>query len=123
MPTTPENNFTNTTELEIGGTLNLFAVGATPQPSSYQWRLNGTNITSATNEFLLLQNLISGQAGYYTLVVSNIFGVSYSSDVNLIATRLDDHFATSKPICLGRNDGHPYYGGKGGGPFCLSMAI
>jgi hypothetical protein len=53
--------------------------------ATYQWRLNGTKITNglniggATSPALLLSNLLSSQAGSYTVVVSNAYGAVTST--------------------------------------------
>jgi hypothetical protein len=47
---------------------------------SYQWRLNGTNVIGATNAILTLCNLTAGQAGVYSVVVSNVAGSLSSSN-------------------------------------------
>jgi hypothetical protein len=64
-------------ELPLGttATFNVFATGTSPL--SYQWRLNGTNLPSATNNTLsvLVQ---SGQFGAYSVVVSNLYGATTS---------------------------------------------
>jgi hypothetical protein len=54
-------------------------------PLSYQWRKNTTNLTSAgnvsgvTTTNLTLMNLALGDAGSYTVVISNSLGVITSS--------------------------------------------
>ena len=51
-------------------------------PFGYQWTFSGTNIDWATNSALTLTNIQPGQAGAYTVVVSNQFGsVTNSSAV------------------------------------------
>ena len=64
----------------LGGTA-TFTVGATGSPIlRYQWRKNGVNlsdggrITGATNATLVLSGVQAGDAGTYTVVVSNPFG-------------------------------------------------
>ncbi|HEX3719433.1 MAG TPA: LamG-like jellyroll fold domain-containing protein [Verrucomicrobiae bacterium] len=59
----------------------FFSVSANSAAAlSYQWLLNGTNITNgvniggATSPFLTLTNVQSSQAGSYTVIVSNAFG-------------------------------------------------
>ncbi|HEY6169120.1 MAG TPA: immunoglobulin domain-containing protein, partial [Verrucomicrobiae bacterium] len=43
-------------------------------PFTYQWRFNGTNIASATNQSYSISGVQSSQAGFYTVVVSNPVG-------------------------------------------------
>lgn len=53
------------------------------QPIGYQWQLNGTNIANATLTNLVLTNLTFADSGPYTLVASNIAGVSTSAVAQL----------------------------------------
>ncbi len=54
-----------------GGQVNLSVVASGSQPIRYQWRLNGVNITGATNASYSISNLQAATAGAYTVVVSN----------------------------------------------------
>jgi alpha-tubulin suppressor-like RCC1 family protein len=65
-------------------TLQASAVGAAPM--SYQWLLNGTNISGATNSSLSLPNIQLASAGNYQLLVSNAINtaVSLPAPVNVI---------------------------------------
>jgi len=58
----------------------VVAVGAAPL--SYQWRLNGTNLLSATNSILTLTAQGNNQ-GYYSVVVSNYYGQALSVNATL----------------------------------------
>jgi alpha-tubulin suppressor-like RCC1 family protein len=61
-----------------------FSVQATGIGSlTYQWRFNGTNIPSATNSNLNLQNVQPSQAGSYSVLVSNSGGSIPSSNATL----------------------------------------
>lgn len=51
-------------------------------PMSYQWRFNGTDTPGATDPVLQLHDIQFGQAGAYTVVVSNIHGMVTNSPVN-----------------------------------------
>jgi hypothetical protein len=64
----------------IGG-IAQFSVGATgASPLSYQWRFGGTNIAGATSSVLALNGVQGGQAGPYSVVVSNGYGANISSN-------------------------------------------
>jgi len=62
--------------------LRLRVAGALPL--SYQWSCNGTNLPGATNSVLTLTNVQPSQAGsYYTLTVSNQFGIVTNAPIAL----------------------------------------
>jgi hypothetical protein len=76
----------------------LAASGA--RPLSFQWRLNGTNLPGATNEWLVLTNVQTNQAGVYSVLVSNPLGTVTSSEGVLTVfappeVNVPPHFATS----------------------------
>ncbi len=48
-------------------------------PFSYQWQFNGTNLVDATNTILTVSNAQLADAGAYSILMSNIFGVVTSS--------------------------------------------
>ena len=58
-------------------------VAAGTQPLSYQWNRNGNGLPGATNSSLALTNVQFGQAGTYTVVVTNIAGSVLSSNAVL----------------------------------------
>ena len=63
-----------------GGFVTLSAsVSGTP-PYTYQWNLNGEAIDGATEPSLTLTNVTAGDAGTYTLTVSNAAGSETSAD-------------------------------------------
>ena len=71
----------------VGATVNLSgAASGSPDPT-YQWRLNGYNITGATSAALTLSNVQLADAGDYTLVASNSYGqaVSAPATVTVVA--------------------------------------
>lgn len=49
----------------------------------FQWRLGGTNITSATNYTLVIANMQSTNLGNYTIVITNVCGSITSSVATL----------------------------------------
>jgi hypothetical protein len=60
---------------------NVQAVGTAPL--KYQWRLNGTSISWATNATLTISNAQAANAGTYTVVVTNTFGSATSDAARL----------------------------------------
>jgi sugar lactone lactonase YvrE len=61
-----------------------FSVTASGRPAvSYQWYFNGTAITGATNSVYSLLSAQSGNAGNYTVVVSNVMGSVTSNQATL----------------------------------------
>jgi alpha-tubulin suppressor-like RCC1 family protein len=68
----------------------LRGVAAGAATLSYQWLLNGTNLTDATNSTLPLLNLQLANAGNYQLFVSNAIGtaISLPAPLNVIVSPL-----------------------------------
>jgi hypothetical protein len=64
----------------------LSALATSTEPILYQWRLNGGDISGATNLELFLPALTLANAGVYSLVASNSLGfdISQSATVNVI---------------------------------------
>jgi alpha-tubulin suppressor-like RCC1 family protein len=58
----------------------VMVAGGTP-PLSYQWQFSGTNIMGATGASLTLNNVQATNAGSYSVVVSNTYGVTNASAV------------------------------------------
>jgi hypothetical protein len=58
-------------------------------PLSYQWRFEGTNLPGQTAAILLLETPPTTQAGAYSVVVSNISGVTTSAVANLTISPTD----------------------------------
>jgi len=67
-----------------GGSITLRALANGAPTLKYQWRLNGTNIVSATNTTLTISNLTSGNAGGYTVVITNSYGSLTSGVATLV---------------------------------------
>jgi hypothetical protein len=70
-----------------------FAVQATGgQPLSYQWQFNGSNLTDggsiwgSTTSSLTLSNVSVGNVGAYSVVVTNLAGITVSSNALLAIT-------------------------------------
>jgi len=68
-----------------GDTATFTVVAGGSPPLFYYWRLNGTNISmGATNTSLTLTNVQSAQAGSYSVLVSNVWGNTISSNAILV---------------------------------------
>ncbi|MGA2241282.1 MAG: LamG-like jellyroll fold domain-containing protein [Verrucomicrobiota bacterium] len=76
----------------VGYTASFSVTANGPLPLRYQWAFNGTNIAGATNTSLTLTNVQLSQAGYYAVLVTNVYGSVLSSNALLIVYTLD-HFA------------------------------
>jgi hypothetical protein len=57
-----------------GATVSFSVLASGAQPLSYQWRLNGTNLTAASGASLALANVQPSTSGGYSVVVTNISG-------------------------------------------------
>lgn len=68
--------------LPIGATASFKVVAAGTSPLSYQWRLNGTNLPSATSSTLNF-TVQAGSPGAYSVVVSNLYGMTTSLNAML----------------------------------------
>jgi hypothetical protein len=68
-------------------TLNATATGS--EPLRYQWRLNGTPITGATNATLNIDRASETTAGFYELVVAGPAGTTVSERIPVMVTLFD----------------------------------
>jgi hypothetical protein len=66
-----------------GKSVTLTVTTAGTAPLSYQWLQNGTPIEGATGSSLILTNLQATNAGNYSVVVSNAYGSTTSSNAYL----------------------------------------
>jgi uncharacterized repeat protein (TIGR03803 family) len=71
--------------LVLPGTNVTFGVSLTGSASffQYQWQFNGTNILNATNATYAISSVATTNAGYYSLVVTNLAGIVTSSNAAL----------------------------------------
>src|SRR5439155_15658286 len=67
----------------LAGSNVSFSVTATGSSLGYQWRLNGLNISGATNAALALLNVQSASEGDYTVFISNPGGSVLSAPATL----------------------------------------
>lgn len=67
----------------LGATVSFQVSPAGTPPFSYAWAFNGSPIPGATGDTLLLTSLQSGQAGNYSVVVTNLAGSITSSVATL----------------------------------------
>jgi len=64
-----------------------FSVGVTGfAPFTYQWRKNSNNITGATGPTYTISSVQAGDAGFYSVIVSNQYGTATSLDALLTVT-------------------------------------
>lgn len=67
----------------VGANVTFAVVATGTAPLSYQWRKGGVNISGATSSTLDLGNVSAGQAGDYSVVVSNEAGSLTSPNATL----------------------------------------
>lgn len=72
-PYIPNPQITPVPRLALGTTITLTSQ-STGVSLTYQWRLNGTNILGATGQALTITNASPGDAGTYSVLVSNLAG-------------------------------------------------
>ena len=70
----------------VDGTATFTVTAAGTAPLSYQWQLNGSNVSGATATALVLANVQFANAGIYSVVVSNLAGMVTSSNATLTVT-------------------------------------
>jgi hypothetical protein len=82
LATVPPLTITNqpaSVSLSTGGTA-IFSVGVSGVPPfSFQWALNGTNISGATNAALTVTNVSVTNVGLYTVTITNSTGSTTSA--------------------------------------------
>ncbi len=68
----------------VAGSTVAFTVGATGNPLFYQWRKNSNNIPNATNQSYVINSVAAGDAGFYSVVITNTLGTVTSSNAQLV---------------------------------------
>jgi choice-of-anchor C domain-containing protein len=71
-----------------GDSVSFTATATGSRTLTYQWRHEGLDISGGTNANLILTNVEYAQAGNYSVVVSNTFGSTISSNVPLRVNRV-----------------------------------
>ncbi len=66
-----------------GGNVTFSVVATGTPPLIYRWRHDGTTVAVTTNGFLALFNVQTNQAGFYSVVVTNVAGIAISSNALL----------------------------------------
>ncbi len=75
--------------VSAGSSFNLSATATGNEPLRYQWRLNRTAITGATNGTLFIDRASEATAGTYELVVTGPAGTTVSEKIQVIVTMFD----------------------------------
>ena len=86
-PTVQTNASTNTLCVGASHTLQVTAVTNNGGTLTYQWKKGGVNIPNATTASLALNNLQTGDAGVYTVAVTNSCGTTTSPDYTITMTQ------------------------------------
>jgi hypothetical protein len=71
-----------------GGNITFSVVAAGSEPKQYQWKKNGVNISGANSTSLSLTGVTSGDAGSYTVSVTNTCGSTTSAAATLTVSTL-----------------------------------
>ncbi len=88
----------------ISNSISLRAEVAGVAPITYQWFLNGANpILNATNTGLAFTNLVLTNSGNYTIVASNVMGVTTSSVATITVLIPPAYLSTNSPHPAGAN--------------------
>ncbi|EEF59906.1 beta strand repeat-containing protein [Pedosphaera parvula] len=81
LPTITSQPASQTVNAGTNVTFSVVATGTAPL--SYQWRFNNTNIAGATSSIFSLSNVQTANAGNYSVVITNIAGITTSSSALL----------------------------------------
>ena len=89
----------------VGSNVTFTVSAAGSSPLSYQWNLNGSPLSNATNTSLILTNAQIVQSGSYTVVVTNAFGSATSSNIVLDVYSAPSILTqpTGKTVVIGSN--------------------
>jgi len=80
LPVAPTITLQPTSQtVALGANVSFSVAASGTSPFSYQWQLNGANLSGATNPTLSLTNVGTNQAGTYACIVTNTVGSATSS--------------------------------------------
>jgi hypothetical protein len=74
--------------VRVGDTAGFSVAAGGALPLSYQWSFNGSPLANATSPSLTLTNVITNQAGIYSVTITNLYGSVPSSNATLIVNPL-----------------------------------
>jgi len=75
-----------TQAVATGSVLNLSVIASGTDPITYQWQLNGNNISGATASALLITSANAANAGVYTCIITNSAGTVTTSPSTLVVS-------------------------------------
>ncbi|HOC57610.1 MAG TPA: immunoglobulin domain-containing protein [Verrucomicrobiota bacterium] len=73
---------------QVGTSVTFTVVASGTAPLAYQWRWNGGEIGGATDSSYTRSNLAMGDAGSYSVIITNVAGSATSSNAVLVLTPL-----------------------------------
>lgn len=91
--------------VNAGATANFFVSAGGTAPLSYQWRKDGSDIPGATSASLAVAGVQDGDAGTYTVVVTNAAGSATSEGAALTVTHIVPPTITTQPASQTANVG------------------
>jgi hypothetical protein len=91
-----------------GGDIVLSVNATGSAPLSYQWEVGGVPIPDATNAMLVLSDLQFTNAGAYTVVISNSYGVTTSAPALLTVSPASVSIALYSGLTIGGQPGFTY---------------
>lgn len=91
--------------VNAGATANFFVSANGTAPLGYQWRKNGSDIAGANASSLSVAGVQDGDAGTYTVVISNAAGSATSEGVALTVTHVVPPTITTQPASQTLNVG------------------
>ncbi|HEX8189993.1 MAG TPA: immunoglobulin domain-containing protein, partial [Pyrinomonadaceae bacterium] len=91
--------------VNAGATANFFVAAVGTAPLSYQWKKDGSDIAGANASSLSVADAQDGDAGTYTVVVSNAAGSATSDGAALAVTHIVPPAITTQPASQTANVG------------------